>query len=105
MSVGVNYVETKIFEAGLSDGGVTNFECADCGKMIGHVWHTDKDATLRDGTLLKKNVQFKCCYCKGSSYINEIIGGFHYGGYKDETKLHAINEETRGLLIVEVKKV
>ena len=100
----VGYIETKMFGAGLSDGGKTVFECADCGKNIGHVWHTDKFATLQNGQPLKKDVKFKCCYCKGESYTKEILGGFHYGGYEEETKLHGIDESTKGLLIIEVRK-
>jgi hypothetical protein len=100
----VKIVESKIFAAGLTDGGHTYFECADCGKKIGGIWHTDKDARKKDGTPLTQNVQFKCCYCQGSSYEKTITGGFHYGGYKDETKLKQLLVDTNELLLVEVSK-
>lgn len=100
----VNIVESKVFTAGLTDGGHTYFDCADCGKKIGSVWHTDKDARKRDGSLLTQQVKFKCCYCQGSSYEKTITGGFHYGGFKDETKLKNLLVDTNDLLFVEVAR-
>ena len=100
----VKIVESTIFCAGLTDGGGTIFECADCGQKIGYVWHTDKEARKKDNTPLTQNVQFKCCYCQGSSYEKQIIGGFHYGGYEDKTKLKNLLVDTKDLLLVEVAK-
>jgi hypothetical protein len=67
---------------GLRDGGHIILKCANCAKPLVDIWRTrpnEKDP--RTDEVISYLVAAECCYCGDKSYVKEIKGGFHVGGY------------------------
>lgn len=60
---------------GLKDGGHVLLACSNCNALLVDLWRTRPH---------EKNVwkvQATCCFCGDKSFVGEIQGGFHNGGY------------------------
>lgn len=70
---------------GLVDGGHTYLECSSCGNKLIDIFHTQPDAIdPRTGEPFQWKMRAQCCYCGDKSYIKDITGKFHIGGYGED---------------------
>jgi hypothetical protein len=67
---------------GLVDGGHTFIKCSACGKGLLDIFHTQPKAVdPKTKKPFKWRIKALCCYCGDHSYITEVFGKFHLGGY------------------------
>ena len=86
---------------GLEDGGKVLFTCSTCDRGLAEVWIT------RPSEPEQYTAYAKCPYCKGEearSYEKTWKGGFHIGGYLDETVIQEIIWDQHPMVIFVAKK-
>lgn len=92
----------------LKDGGHVYLSCSNCNAILVDVYST------RPGEPQVWRLQAVCPFCGDKSFIKEVKGGFHFGGYgkikeddEEDDVPSTIVESTEivnGVLIFEVKK-
>lgn len=67
---------------GIKDGGHVILECSSCGRGLIDVFRTQPDAIdPLTGDVFEWKLQAKCCFCGDRSYVAEVKGKFHIGGF------------------------
>lgn len=75
---------------GLQNGGLVNFECADCGKPLLVLQLATVESSNKSEVLTR--IVVKCGLCGGFSHVQQISGQFYPGAPSDQMVFDVLDD-------------